>query len=149
MLFFIKTAVFIESLCLNASNKIWYISAAKPDPFFWVQPNFGPNFKVKRVKLALKIQKGVQLGLVDIRKGFKFGLLGLSIFLFLFLFDKHLKERPVLLRVAYVLQCYRRKIYSIEVGILFLSRHHSDSLKLCNLHQSTPQDVWLMFRQGR
>ena len=30
---------------------------------------------------------------------------------------------------------------NIEVGTLFLTRHYSDSLKLRNLHQSTPQDV--------
>ena len=42
-----KMAVSIASLCVNASDYIWYISAAKLDPFVWVQPNFGPNFQVQ------------------------------------------------------------------------------------------------------
>ena len=44
-------------------------SAAKPDPFFRVQPNFGPNFLVQTGRVGPQDQKRVQLGRVDLKKG--------------------------------------------------------------------------------
>ena len=34
-------------MCQTRSGTFIYISATKADPFFWVQPNFGPNFQVQ------------------------------------------------------------------------------------------------------
>ena len=45
-------------------------SAAKPDPFFGFNLILGPIFRFKRVGLALRIQKRVQLGRVDLKFGF-------------------------------------------------------------------------------
>ena len=49
-----------------------YISVAKADPFFWVQPNFGPNFQVQTGQISLQDPKRVQLGLIDLKKGLSF-----------------------------------------------------------------------------
>ena len=52
-------AIYIASLCVNASDSIWYISMAKLDPFYGF----------KQIELDFRIQNQVQLGQVDTKKG--------------------------------------------------------------------------------
>ena len=46
-----------------------YISAAKPDPFFGLNPILDPKFGLNQVVLALRVEKWVQSGGVGLKKG--------------------------------------------------------------------------------
>ena len=62
-----KMAISIASLCVNASKSGTLV---QPNPlrFFGFNQFLGPIFGFKRVGLALRNQKQVQLGKVDIKK---------------------------------------------------------------------------------
>ena len=65
-------AVSIASLCINM-HQTKSATLVQPNPirFFGFNPILGPMLGFKRVALALRIQKRVQLGQVDIKKGLK------------------------------------------------------------------------------
>ena len=67
--------------------------AAKSNPFFGVQPNFGPNFWVQTGRVGPQDPKTGPIGSGWHKKGFKFGLLGLSLFPFIFLCDTYLFKK--------------------------------------------------------
>jgi hypothetical protein len=48
-------------------------SAAKPDPFFWVEPNFGPKIRVELGRVSPQGQKTGPIRSGWLQKRFKFG----------------------------------------------------------------------------
>jgi hypothetical protein len=58
--------------CKDGSKRVRN-SAAKPDPFFWVEPNFGPKIRVEPGWVGPQGQKTGPIGSGWPQKGFKFG----------------------------------------------------------------------------
>ena len=54
-------------------SEVVQTSAAKPDPFFRVQPDFGPNFRVQTGRVGPQDPKTGPIGSGWPLKGFKFG----------------------------------------------------------------------------
>ena len=61
--------VYRTKLCISPIQT----SAAKPDPFFRVEPNFGPKIRVESGRVGPQGQKTGPIGSSWSQKGFKFG----------------------------------------------------------------------------